>query len=124
MDCIFCKIMNGEISSRTIFEDDIVKVIMDANPNSNGHILIIPKKHIVDFLEMDDETLTHIHHIAKNMKELLYKSLNPDGLVLVNNYGEPQKVKHYHLHLIPTYHIGDKSIKDIDEIYNKIMANK
>ena len=124
MDCIFCKIMKGELPSKTIYEDEIVKAIMDVNPNQNGHILIIPKKHITDFTEMDNETLSHINDIAKKIKELQYKALNPDGLVLIVNYGIPQKVKHYHLHLIPTYHTGNNKIRDIDEVYNQIMKLK
>ena len=93
MDCIFCKINNGEIPSKTIYEDEIVRVMMDINPNSDGHTLIIPKKHITDFEEMDNETLAHINNTAKEIKKLLYKSLNPDGLVLVVNYGVAQQVK-------------------------------
>lgn len=118
-DCLFCKINKGDIPSKTLYEDDIVKVIMDINPNANGHILILPKKHITDFTEMDNETISHIHDIAKLMKEKLYKGLNPDGLVLVNNYGLPQAIKHYHLHLIPAYKVK-QDIKPVEEIYNQI----
>ncbi len=124
MDCLFCNIIKGEVPSRTLYEDEIVKVIMDAYPNANGHTLILPKKHFTDFTEMDNETLSHINDIAKMMKERLYNTLNPDGLVLIVNYGKPQMIKHYHLHLIPTYHDQDNTIKDLDETYNKIMAQK
>ena len=65
MDCIFCKIINGEISSYTIYEDDIVKVIMDVNPITDGHLLIIPKKHYVNLNDIDIDTLIHIQKIAK-----------------------------------------------------------
>ena len=60
-ECIFCKIMNGSIPSYTIFEDEIVKVFLDINPNSLGHTLIVPKKHVSDFTTIDDETLLHIN---------------------------------------------------------------
>lgn len=123
MDCIFCKIMNKEIPSYDLYEDDICKVIMDANPNSNGHVLIIPKKHIIDYQEMDNETLSHLHDVAKIIGPKIEKALNPDGLMLHVNYGVPQKVKHYHLHIIPTYHTTDKKIKKIEEVYNQIMNN-
>src|SRR5574344_2792845 len=99
MDCLFCKIIENEIPSKTIYEAEQVKVIMDVNPTSNGHTLIIPKKHIVDFEEMDNETLSYINDTAKKVKKILYKALNPDGLVLLVNYGLPQEIKHYHLHL-------------------------
>lgn len=119
-NCIFCKIINNEIPSRCLYEDDIVKVILDANPDSNGHTLILPKKHITDFEEMDNETLIHINKIAKEIKYLLYKTLNPDGLCLHVNYGLAQVIKHYHLHLIPVYK-EKQAIRDLDEIYNTLI---
>lgn len=123
MDCLFCKIIEGSIPSRTLYEDDIVKVIMDVNPNANGHVLVLPKKHITDFEEMDGETLAHIHGVAKDMKKLLYIALNPDGLVLVNNYGITQVIKHYHLHIIPAYK-EKQPLRDVEEVYNQIMEQK
>ena len=119
MDCIFCKIIKGDIPSYTIYEDDIVKVFLDVNPMSPGHMLIIPKKHVTDFTEMDNVTLGHINDAAKIIKEKLYNALNPDGLVLVVNYGLTQEVKHYHLHLIPAYK-KHQDLIDVEEIYNKI----
>ena len=118
MDCLFCKIIEGSIPSRTLYEDDIVKVIMDVNPNANGHVLVLPKKHITDFEELDGETIAHIHGVAKDMKKLLYKALNPDGLVLVNNYGITQVIKHYHLHIIPSY--NKKSNMNVSDVFNMI----
>ena len=102
-DCIFCKIIKGDIPSKTVYEDDIVKVFLDVNPNTDGHMLIVPKKHITDFTEIDDETLTHIHGVIKQMKDLIYDRLGTCGLKIVNNYGSEQLVKHYHVHLIPVY---------------------
>ena len=75
MDCLFCKITSGEIPSKTIYENEHVKAIMDINPTSNGHILIIPKKHVTDFTEMDNVTLGHINDAAKIVKEKLYNAL-------------------------------------------------
>lgn len=123
MECLFCKIMNGEVPSKTLFEDDVVKVIMDINPNSNGHVLVIPKKHITDFEDMDNETLGHINDVSKMMKRNLYEALNPDGLLLHVNYGLAQVVKHYHLHLIPIYK-DRQEIVDVEETFTKIMKNK
>ena len=107
MDCLFCKITSGEIPSKTIYENEHVKAIMDINPTSN------------DFTEMDNVTLGHINDAAKIVKEKLYNALNPDGLVLVVNYGLTQEVKHYHLHLIPAYK-KHQDLIDVEEIYNKI----
>jgi histidine triad (HIT) family protein len=124
-DCIFCKIIKGDIPSKTVYEDDIVKVFLDVNPNTDGHMLVVPKKHITDFTEMDDETLTHIHHVIKNMKELIYDKLGAIGLKIVNNYGVEQLVKHYHIHLIPVYEEGSFEYKyadasKIDEVFEKL----
>ena len=111
-DCIFCKLANGEIPTRKVFEDEVVTVFMDAKPNTDGHMLVVPKKHITDFTEIDDETLTHIHSVVKKMKDLIYDKLGAVGLKIVNNYGSEQLVKHYHIHLIPlvlrlVYPIGE-----------------
>lgn len=124
-DCIFCKIIKEDIPSKTVFEDDVVKIFLDVNPNTEGHMLVVPKKHITDFIEMDDETLTHIHHVIKDMKELIYDKLGAIGLKIVNNYGCEQLVKHYHVHLIPVYKEGTfeypyVSSDNLDEILDKL----
>jgi len=115
---IFCKIINGEIPSYTIYEDDIVKVFLDVNPRSNGHTLIIPKKHYKDLDDIDNDTLNHIMKIAKQIKKLLEEKLNPNGIMLVQNNGVLQEVKHYHLHLVPNYE--DNKIISVKEIYEKL----
>ena len=119
-DCIFCKLANGEIPTKTVYEDDVVHVFMDANPNADGHMLIVPKKHFEDFIELDDETIKHIHNVAKKMKDLIYEKLdNIEGLVLLNNYGKFQIVKHYHLHILPNGLNSSKGLS-IDEVYEKL----
>lgn len=107
MECIFCKIANGEIPSKTLFEDEIVKVIMDINPVVDGHILVIPKKHYTDFMELDNDVTTHIFDAAKKMAPLLMDKLNKKSVTLLVNYGDDQQVKHYHLHLLPEFGVVD-----------------
>jgi len=116
MDCIFCKIINGEIPSYTIYEDDIVKCFLDINPDSNGHTLIIPKKHIKDLDDMDSNTSNHIFEVAKKIKKLLEDRLNIDGVTLIQNNGLIQEVKHFHLHLKPYYETKE-DLKDVKDIY-------
>ncbi len=118
MDCIFCKINKGDIPSYTIYEDDIVRVFLDINPKHNGHTLIIPKKHYKDIEDIDMETLSHIMEIAKKIYKLLNDKLNPDGIVLTQNNGIAQDVKHYHLHLVPIY--KNEIVLSVEEIYNKL----
>ena len=118
-DCIFCKIINGEIPGRIVYQDDDVLVNMDIDPSSNGHMLIIPKKHYEDYTKLDNDMLLKINDTAKKMTKLVYESLNAQGVRLVNNYGLYQVVKHYHLHLIPAYKDKQKLVS-IDEIYDKL----
>ncbi len=115
---IFCRIINGEIPSYTIYEDEIVKVFLDVNPKSNGHTLIIPKKHYLDLDDIDINDLTHILEVAKKIKKLLEERLNPNGIMLLQNNGDLQEVKHYHLHLIPSY--DNDNLDSVEEIYNKL----
>lgn len=115
MDCLFCKIIKGEIPSYKLYEDDVVYSFLDINPKSNGHVLIIPKKHVRDFMDLDDETLLHINMVTKNITKLLEEKLNIKGLSLVTNYLDFQEIKHFHLHLIPK---NEEDLKDVNEIYN------
>ncbi len=121
MECLFCKINKGEIPSYTIYEDEVVKVFLDINPKHNGHTLIIPKKHYKDIEDIDMDTLSHIMKIAKKMYQLLNEKLNPDGIILTQNNGIAQDIKHYHLHLIPVY--KNEIEKSVDEIFKKIKSN-
>lgn len=118
MDCIFCKIINGDIPSYTIYEDDIVKVFLDVNPMSPGHSLIIPKKHFDNLDDIDSNILSHINIVAKKMHTLFKEKLNIDGLTLIQNNGDVQEVKHYHLHLKPYY--KENNGISVDEVYKKL----
>lgn len=129
MDCIFCKIINKEIPSYTLYEDEIVKVFLDINPSTNGHSLIIPKKHYTNLVDIDIETLNHINKVAKEMYELLKEKLNCDGLTISQNNDYGQEVKHYHMHLTPRYkkdgwenNYDKKQLKTVEEIYKTIKG--
>ena len=120
MKDVFCKIIAGEIPAKTIYEDEVVKVIMDVNPRSNGHLLVIPKGHYIDLFAIDDSVMNHIIIIAKKIGEMLMEKLSCDGVTLEQNNGISQDVKHFHLHIIPNY--KDKNIvSDIESIYNRLM---
>lgn len=123
MNCIFCKIINKEIPSYTVYEDEIVKVFLDINPDSNGHLLIIPKKHILDISEMDNNTWKSILEITKKMKILLEEKLHIDGLTLIQNNGMVQEVKHFHLHLKP-YYKEAQALLPIEDVYEKIKEHE
>ena len=128
MECLFCKIINGEIPCYKIYENDLVLAFLDINPDSDGHTLIIPKKHFTDLNDIDLETLTAINQASKEIKKILEDKLNCDGISLLQNNGDVQEVKHYHLHLKPYYNNKksiemvkhSKFIKDPKEIYDLI----
>ena len=102
-NCIFCKIINGDIPSKKIYEDDNVVVILDLHPACDGHALIIPKKHITDMMEMDNDTLNNIWKIAQKLTPILMDKMNATGLSLRVNYGDSQEIKHFHMHVLPNY---------------------
>ena len=108
---IFCKIVNGEIPSYTLYEDEIVKVFLDVNPDANGHSLVIPKKHYLNLYDIDNETLIHIMDVARKIGKLLEEKLHCSGLTLIQNNGSIQEVKHYHLHLKPQYENKQELLK-------------
>ena len=116
MDCIFCKIINGDIPSYTIYENEYVKCFLDVNPLSDGHTLIVPKKHFKDLYDIDIETLNEIFKASKIVCELINKKLNPNGIRIVQNNGILQEVKHYHMHVLPNY--AENNNKTLDEIFN------
>ena len=118
-NCLFCNIINGEVDSLTLYEDDRVKVILDAFPNKPGHTLILPKEHFKDLDDITIEYLTHIFNIAKDMKLKLEKCLNPKSIILIQNNGDAEKIKHFHLHLIPDYNDNpDLTKEDVFNLLN------
>lgn len=117
---IFCKIIKGEIPSKVVFEDEIVKVIMDVNPRSNGHLLVIPKTHYQDLFDIDTNVLSHIMEVSKKIGELLVEKLDCKGITLEENNGIVQEVKHFHLHMIPKYETKIE-LENIDTIYQKLV---
>lgn len=116
---IFCKIIEGEIPSDICYENDSVISIMDVNPFSPGHTLVIPKKHYTTILDMDKKIIGEIHEIAKKLiKKMEENYPNLIGVKVAVNYGEPQKVKHYHLHLLPVYEPGKEPNLTQEEFCN------
>ena len=118
---IFCKIMRGEIPANTVYEDEVVKVILDVNPRSMGHCLIIPKDHYQDLYDIDCEVLHHILMVAKKISVLLTEKLHCDGITLEENNGISQEVKHFHLHVIPVYKDQDNK-KNLEDVLKEILG--
>lgn len=118
---IFCKINDGEIPSSIIYENDKLRVIMDKFPVSPGHMLIIPKHHITDALDMDDDTFNELNFIIKSMINKCYNLLGANGVEVVQNNGICQEIKHYHVHIIPKY--KEKKNLTNEEIYKILISD-
>lgn len=102
-DCIFCKIISGEIPSFKIYEDDATYAFMDINPAHDGHALVIPKEHAKDLHSVSDEAISKTVITAKKIAAAVEKSINPGGINLVQCNGEAagQSVFHFHMHVLP-----------------------
>lgn len=131
-NCIFCKIANGDIPSRTIFEDNDFRVILDMSPASDGHALVLPKEHYANIYEMPEELTGKAFTLAKMMAEKMTKILDADGFNIVQNNGEVagQTVFHFHVHLIPRYKTDGQDInwlplkktpEELDAVLGKLV---
>lgn len=102
-DCIFCKIVKGDIPSFKVYEDHQVLAFADINPISPGHTLIIPKNHAANLMEISEEDLAAVHRASKKVMAGIEAALKPSGVACLqlNGRGVNQVVMHYHLHLIP-----------------------
>lgn len=120
MDCIFCKIINGDLPSKKIYEDEVVYAFMDINPSVDGHTLIIPKKHYTDYKELPDDLILHINKVRTKIGDHLMEKLGVDAISFSVNYGSSQEVKHYHMHLLPNLHNEYEAKRSVEEIYEII----
>lgn len=105
-DCIFCKIIDGEIPSYTVYEDDVVKAFLDISQNTPGHTLVVPKKHVKDIFEYDSELAAAVFsRLPKIARAIRDSNSDIKGMNILNNNGSVayQSVFHSHIHLIPRY---------------------
>lgn len=131
-NCIFCKILAGEIPSTAVYEDDDFKAILDVNPAARGHVIILPKNHAANIYELPDEDASKIMLVAKKIATAIEKAYHCDGVNILQNNGEAagQTVFHLHVHVIPrfkgdTVNIGWKQgdmPEDLDAICKEIQA--
>lgn len=103
MDCVFCKIVNGDIPSLKVYEDEHTLVFMDIAKDVDGHMVAIPKKHVKCILDCDDETLKHLMMTVKKVANYCIDDCGYDGVNLLNASDESagQSVPHFHIHIIP-----------------------
>jgi histidine triad (HIT) family protein len=104
-DCIFCKIVAGELPARIVDEDERTIAFMDIAPATRGHALVIPRAHSVDLLSVDPEDLGAVVLAAQRLAKHATERLGADGVNLLNSCGQAawQTVFHFHVHVIPRY---------------------
>ena len=133
-NCIFCKIVQKDIPGKIIYEDDVCLAFLDLSQTTDGHTLVIPKKHYKNILEVNDETLTHLIVVTKKLANKIVKNLNANGVNILTNANEiaGQTVMHCHIHIIPRYNQDDKieinftdrsNDVNLDLILNEINKN-
>lgn len=132
-NCIFCKIANGEVPSKTLHEDDNFRVILDLGPATRGHALILPKEHYADLYELPEELAGEAMKLAKKMVSKMTECLGCEGFNLIQNNGDMagQTVFHFHMHMIPRYQAdgqkigwkpGEPTQDELEEIKNTILG--
>lgn len=131
-NCLFCKIINGEVPSHKIYENEYVYAFLDIFPNADGHTLVIPKKHFENYAQTEEIYLKEIAVAKKLIAKQLEEKLSPVGFNFVSNMGSEafQVVFHYHEHIIPKY-VKDDGYKptvnkvnltdDLSLVLSKIM---
>ena len=133
-DCIFCKIANGDIPSRTLYEDERFRVILDLSPAAKGHALILPKEHFANLYELPEDWCADVMQLAKKMASKMTERLHCDGFNIVQNNGVTagQTVFHFHMHLIPRYENdgqsigwtpGSPSAEELDAVWKQICED-
>lgn len=130
MDCIFCKIIKGEIPSMKVYEDEDTMVFMDVAKDVDGHMVAIPKKHVNNILDCDIDTLNHLMKTVKKISNHCVDKCNYDGVNLLNASDESagQSVPHFHIHIIPRRNNDeidawpkfDGTNNTIEEIFEKL----
>lgn len=128
-ECIFCKIVKGEVPASKIYDDTDVMAFLDINPATPGHVLVIPKKHSVSILDTDEIIFEKVMNAVKIISERVKNRLNADGINVLQNNGRQsgQLVDHLHVHVIPRYandnfvlrfpraHVSPEDMKNIQE---------
>lgn len=136
-NCIFCKIINGDIPSAKVFENEDVYAFLDLSQVTKGHTLVIPKNHEANIYELQPETASKLFSVVPTIAQAVEQAFQPIGMNLLNNNGEHagQSVFHYHIHIIPRYgkgdgfgavwhsHEGEYSQEELQGVANTIAQN-
>jgi histidine triad (HIT) family protein len=123
--CIFCQIISGKIPSKKLYEDEHCIAILDINPATKGHVLLLPKEHYAIMPQMPDKELGHMYVIAKKLSQAILKGLKVSGtnLFVANGLPAGQRAQHFILHIIPRKD-GDELLKISEKLVDKEMRVK
>jgi histidine triad (HIT) family protein len=104
-DCIFCKVIAGEIPGEVVDSDDRTVTVMDINPATRGHVVVIPREHSEDLLAVSEEDLAATMNAVRRITSRMQETIEPDGFNVLNNMGRAawQSIFHFHVHVIPRY---------------------
>jgi len=110
--CVFCRIANADSPVSSIYEDDCVMTFLDNRPASEGHTLVIPKKHFETIYDIPDEEIAHLFEIVKKVAVAVKETVNPEGLTIIQRNGKAagQHIMHLHVHVIPR-HKGQRLLR-------------
>ena len=133
-NCIFCKIVAGEIPCFKLFEDELTMAFMDINPGNEGHALVIPKEHWEDVHAISSDLIGSTTKTVKKIATAVEETLSPDGINLVqaNGKGAAQSVFHFHMHILPrcmddelkmNWGVRPGDMDAIKEVYERIKKN-
>ena len=132
MECIFCKIIDGEIPAIKILDEELVVAFMDINPSSKGHMLVVPKNHAENIFEIPESDLVALMKAVKRCAKAVKKALNAEGITILqlNGKASDQIVPHLHIHVIPrwendglsvsTWEMKPGDMEEIQEIALKV----
>ncbi len=135
-DCIFCKIIKGEIPSYKVYEDEHIYAFLDIKPLSKGHTLVLPKQHYKGISDIPEELLCEVNKVSKRMVSKIQKKFSPLGFIICQNNGESagQTIHHYHLHIKPVYegtvipdetdHRKELSKEEMNSIVNDLIEEE
>jgi len=134
-ECVFCKIIDGEIEATKIFENDLALAFLDANPMVDGHSVVVPKKHVSRFSELDEETAIGLFQVVQKVSRSILDGLEADGTNIGLNDGKAagQAIPHTHIHIIPRYSgdgggslhsiVNSESSMDFSTVRKKLRKN-
>jgi len=135
LDCLFCKIIKKEIPAEIIYEDDKTAAILDINPRSPGHTMVLPKIHRQTILDLPEKEISSLFGAVKKVTQLIKNGLKPEGFTIGINHGKisGQVIDHLHIHIIPRFKddgggsvhsvVNNPPTKSLSEIKSKIQSS-